>query len=345
MSCFVIAEAGVNHNGSEELARQLIDAAVVARADAVKFQTFKAEKLVTLSADKTAYQKKNSGVGDQYSMLRALELSDEAHQRLASYCVEQGIEFMSTAFDEESIDFLVELGIRRIKVPSGELTNLPFLRYLASKELPMILSTGMAELDEVAEAVETIQPLLSMVSENLGRGKPELTILHCTSNYPAVLEEVNLRAMLTMAECFQLPIGYSDHTRGCLVSPTAVAMGAVVIEKHFTLDRNLPGPDHAASLVPEELCDMIADIRSVELAMGCKEKKPMPMEMEVRKAVRRSITLSRDVGAGDDLTKDDLVLLRPGTGIAPRHVSEVIGRTVRQDMVSGKTLQWNDFAE
>lgn len=345
MSCFVIAEAGVNHNGSEDLARQLIDAAVAASADAVKFQTFKAEKLVTLSADKASYQKENTGSGDQYSMLRALELSDDAHRRLADYCEQRGIEFMSTAFDEESADFLVGLGIRRIKVPSGELTNLPFIRYLAEKGLPMILSTGMAEMDEVAEAVEVV---LSTTHELLGDAADvqlRLAILHCTSNYPAALDEVNLRAMLSMAERFQLPVGYSDHTKGCLVSPMAVAMGAVIIEKHFTLDRNLPGPDHAASLEPNELSDMIADIRSVELALGSAEKKPTKVEMEVRKAARRSITLNRDVRAGESITREDLVLLRPGTGISPRNLPEVIGRTTRSDMVAGETLQWDDLSK
>lgn len=238
--CYIIAEAGVNHNGSEDMAFALVDAAVAASADAVKFQTFKAEKLVTRQARKAAYQQVQTGEGDQFAMLKALELSDAAHRRLAAYCAEMGIEFLSTPFDEESADFLVGLGCRRLKIPSGELTNAPFLRYLAAKGLPLILSTGMADLREVAEAVA----LISRTREENGFAEPlaeALTLLHCTSNYPTPLGDVNLRAMRTLADTFHLPVGYSDHTAGDFVAPIARALGAVVFEKHFTLDRALRG--------------------------------------------------------------------------------------------------------
>lgn len=341
--CYIIAEAGVNHNGSEDMAFALVDAAVAASADAVKFQTFKAEKLVTRQARKAAYQQVQTGEGDQFAMLKALELSDEAHRRLAAYCAETGIEFLSTPFDEESADFLVGLGCRRLKIPSGELTNAPFLRYLAAKGLPLILSTGMADLREVAEAVA----LISRTREENGFAEPlaeALTLLHCTSNYPTPLGDVNLRAMRTLADTFHLPVGYSDHTAGDFVAPIARALGAVVFEKHFTLDRALPGPDHAASLEPAELARMVRAIRDTDIVLGSPEKAPSGPELEVRIAARRSVTLARDVAADVPLTAADLTLMRPGDGIPPVEMDRIMGRRLARAMSAGATLRWRDLA-
>ncbi|MDQ7059373.1 MAG: N-acetylneuraminate synthase, partial [Ghiorsea sp.] len=288
MSCYIIAEAGVNHNGSEEMAFQLVDAAAEAGADAVKFQTFKAESLVQKGAAKAEYQKEHTEAGDQFEMLKALELSDAVHMRLAERCKQKGIGFLSTGFDENSIEMLLNLGMERLKIPSGELTNKPYIDFIAGKDCPIILSTGMATLDEVADAVAWVK----VVRGEKGLLSPlegVLTILHCTSNYPTPLASVNLKAMQTMKREFGMPIGYSDHTAGILISPMAVAMGATVIEKHFTLDKNLPGPDHQASLEPSELQQMIEDIRVVELSLGDGVKIPTVEELEVRKVVRRSI--------------------------------------------------------
>ena len=342
--CYIIAEAGVNHNGSEEVARQLIDAAVAAGADAVKFQTFKAENLVTRKAKKAAYQQRQTGEGDQFAMLKALELSDEAHRRLADYCAEHGIEFLSTPFDEASADFLMGLGCRRLKIPSGELTNVPFLRFLAAKDLPMILSTGMATLEEVSEAVN----LIATVRETSGFEEPlaeVLTPLHCTSNYPTPLEDVNLRAMQTLADQFKLPVGYSDHTAGIFVAPLARALGAVVFEKHFTLDRSLPGPDHAASLEPDELKQMVQAIHDTDSLLGSAEKRPSEAEREVRVAARRSVTLACDLPAGSVLEPQMLTLMRPGDGIPPSEMDALNGRVLRRDMEQGDTLHWEELEE
>ncbi|WP_313038894.1 N-acetylneuraminate synthase [Stutzerimonas nitrititolerans] len=341
--CFVIAEAGVNHNGSEELAFELVNAAIDAGADAVKFQTFKAEKLVTRTAKKAAYQVTQTGAGDQFAMLKALELSDAAHERLASYCNQKGIEFLSTAFDEESADFLVALGCRRLKIPSGELTNAPFIRFLATKGLPLILSTGMADLQEVAQAVAWI----AEAREQAGHGEPlgeVLTLLHCTSNYPAPLSDVNLLAMQTLATRFGLPVGYSDHTQGVSVASIARALGAVVYEKHFTLNRSLPGPDHAASLEPGELKEMVELLRRTDMILGDGIKAPTTPELEVRVAARRSVTLARDVAEGIPLLAQDLCLMRPGDGIPPAALEQVVGRCLQKAMVAGQTIHWEALA-
>jgi N,N'-diacetyllegionaminate synthase len=337
--CLIIAEAGVNHNGSEELAFELVNAAVAAGANAVKFQTFKAEKLVTRSAQKAAYQVAQTGAGDQFAMLKALELSDAAHERLAAYCCQKGIEFLSTAFDEESADFLVALGCPRLKIPSGELTNAPFVRYLASKGLPLILSTGMADLQEVAQTVVWI----AEARERAGHGEPlrdVLTLLHCTSNYPAPLSDVNLLAMQTLSKHFGLPVGYSDHTEGISVAPIARALGAELYEKHFTLDRSLRGPDHAASLEPGELKQMVELLRRTDVILGDGIKAPTTPELEVRIAARRSVTLARDVAEGVPLTAEDLCLMRPGDGIAPAALEQVLGRHLKLAMGAGQTLHW-----
>lgn len=343
MSVLVIAEAGVNHNGSERLALELVDVAADCGADAVKFQTFSADKLVRRGTATAEYQQRATGALDQHAMLASLEMSEAMHQAVQQRCQERGLEFMSTAFDAEAADYLVAIGIRRIKIPSGELTNLPFIRHLASKNLPLIMSTGMATLDEVVEAVDVVRGERSRhdFAEPL---EAVLTILHCTSNYPASLDDVNLRAMDTIASRTGLAVGYSDHTAGWSVAVAAAARGAAVIEKHFTTDRGLPGPDHAASLEPGELADMIQRIRDVERALGSASKRPTHAEHAVRQLVRRSVTLTRSMPAGTVVGQDDLALLRPGDGIAPRDIDAVIGRRTSRALGAGSTLQWSDLA-
>ncbi len=344
MSCFVIAEAGVNHNGSEDLALQLIETAAQAGADAVKFQTFRAESLVAPGAEKAAYQKTNTQEGDQFSMIRKLELSRDLHRTLKSRCDEQGIEFMSTAFDPASADFLVDLGIQRIKIPSGELTNLPFIAYLAEKGLPVIMSTGMATLEEVIDAVDVIRK--TRQRKNFPEPLEErLTLLHCTSNYPAKTKDINLSAMLTLKDETGLTVGYSDHSEGILVAPLAVGLGATVIEKHFTMDRKLLGPDHAASLEPDELQQMIHNIRTVEQVMGSPVKAPTSSELPVRDAARRSLTLTRSISPNETLSEKDLALLRPGNGIPPKELKKVVGCKVKTDLPQWHTLQWSDIQQ
>jgi N,N'-diacetyllegionaminate synthase len=342
MSTFIIAEAGVNHNGSDELALELVETAARCGADAVKFQTFTAEKLVRPGAEKAEYQKRETGAGDQFDMLKKLEMSEELHRKLIRRCDELNIEFMSTPFDEQAADFLVSLGMKRIKVPSGEITNHPFLEYLTAKNVPMIISTGMATLQEVQEAVEVVRAARSR-SGRRGELEEFLTVLHCTSNYPASVDDVNLRAMQTIHSATRIPVGYSDHTAGVAVSVAAVAMGATVIEKHFTLDRNLPGPDHKASLEPDELALMIQHIRNVERALGSDKKEPVPNELPVRTLVRRSLTTVRPIGKGQPLTRDSVALLRPGTGIAPKDLSKAIGKKAVRDLDAGVTLGWSDL--
>jgi N-acetylneuraminate synthase len=314
--CLIIAEAGVNHNGSLDLGLQLIDKAAEAGADSVKFQTFKADKLISAHAPKADYQKRSTGEeGSQLEMVRRLELGEEEHQALIARCRERGIQFLSTPFDEESAAMLARLGVPGFKLGSGELTNLPFLAFVARLGLPMILSTGMANLAEVDEAVRTVEEA----------GCPEVTLLHCVSNYPAAAEDVNLRAMNTMGASFGLPVGYSDHTLGSEVSLAAVALGARVIEKHFTLDRNLPGPDHKASLEPQEIADFVAAVRKVESALGTGRKVPAASEANTASVARRSIVAARDLPAGHILTPDDLAIKRPGTGLPPRMISQLPG--------------------
>lgn len=335
-SVFIIAEAGVNHNGDPDMALALVDAAAEAGADAVKFQTFSADRLTTRTAAKAEYQSKSSGEGSQYDMLKALEMSVETHRRVLERCKLRGIEFMSTAFDEESFDFLVDLGIRRVKIPSGEITNIPYLQHVAKAELPLILSTGMASLEEVRQATVCIREAATAA--------PDMTVLHCTSNYPALPEDVNLRAMQTMAHELGVPVGYSDHTLGIFISVSAVAMGAVVIEKHFTLDKSLPGPDHKASLEPWELKAMVEAIRDVEVAFGNGVKEPRARELPVRDVARRSVATAREVVAGQPISLGDLQLLRPGTGIAPKDMNGLVGRTFARDLPVGHTLDWTDIA-
>lgn len=344
MSVFIIAEAGVNHNGDTDRALAMIDAAHAAGADAVKFQTFYADRLASPSAEKAEYQKRETGDGDQHAMLKALEMSDEMHRRLIERCEAVGIEFMSTPFDEGAADMLVDLGMKRLKSPSGELVSFPYLRHLAAKDLPIILSTGMADLAEILEALDVI----AEARRANGLTAPlheRVTVLHCTSNYPAEPEELNLRAMQTIAERTGLPVGYSDHSLGIAVSPAAVAMGATVIEKHFTLDRSLPGPDHRASLEPDELQVMIQQIRTVEKALGSPVKTPSESELKVRAVARRSVASRVALPAGHVLTTDDLILLRPGTGIAPRDIDQLIGRALAQPKAAGDLFDWADLAD
>lgn len=269
--CFIIAEAGVNHNGSLDLALKLVDAAVAAGADAVKFQTFRADRLVTLHAPKAAYQSETTGGAEsQFEMLRKLELDERGHRALVDHCASRGIAFLSTPFDEESADILETLGVPAYKLPSGELTNLPFLRHVAQKKRPMIMSTGMATMEEVGKAVEAVR-----IAECT-----DLILLHCVSAYPADPADVNLRAMATLAESFGVPVGYSDHTLGIEVALAAVAMGACILEKHFTLDRSLPGPDHRISAEPAELATLVASARKVEAALGNGVKRPSLSEAD-----------------------------------------------------------------
>jgi N,N'-diacetyllegionaminate synthase len=340
---FIIAEAGVNHNGSSELAMQLVDIAAQSGADAIKFQTFTASKLVKPGSEKAEYQKRQTGGGDQLSMLQALEMSLELHERLFERCAKVGIEFMSTPFDADAALFLKSLGMKRLKIPSGEIDNFPLLRFFAQLELPLIMSTGMADLAEVEAAKNCIEAEWI----RLGRStecRERLTILHCTSNYPADAGDVNLRAMITMAEKFDYPVGYSDHTLGIAVSTAAVALGATVIEKHFTIDKNSPGPDHKASLMPDELAEMVSQIRTVERALGSFEKKPSQSELAVRSLVRRSISLAHDVPSGTQLALDDIIFLRPANGMSPSVIDNVVGKTVIRDLKANALLDWSDFA-
>jgi N,N'-diacetyllegionaminate synthase len=333
MSCFVIAEIGVNHNGDEVLAGEMIRAAASAGADAVKFQTFRAEALVSAAARTVAYQRERTGADDQLSMLRRLELPLDAFRGLAAESAAAGVEFMSTPFDAASADALVTMGMKRLKVPSGELTNIPLLRHVAGLGLPLIISTGMASMDEVAEALATVR----------GAGATDVTLLHCTSNYPAALEDVNLRAMDSMREEFGVAVGYSDHTEGLVVPVAAAARGATVIEKHFTTDRTLPGPDQRASLETGPFGEMVRRIRQVELALGTGTKEPRPDELAVRAAVRRSVVLLRDVDAGAVITANDVELLRPGTGIPPADLDRVIGARARRPLAAGALPTWEDL--
>ena len=327
---FIIAEAGVNHNGSIALAKQLIDVAAKSGADAVKFQTFIAEEVVSTDAPKAEYQKQTTDASEsQLDMIKKLELSKEDHRELMDYAKHKNIMFLSTPFDNKSVDLLVELGVPLIKISSGEITNHPFLEYIAKKGLPIILSTGMSSLKEVAEAVSVIKEA----------GCKDLTLLHCTSNYPARVEDCNLLAMKTMEDAFDVPVGYSDHTPGIYVPLAAAAMGACVIEKHFTLDKNLPGPDHRASLEPAELEEMVRGIRLVEKALGSPVKAPVESELEVRDVARRSIVAKVDIPAGTVITEDMLVFKRPGTGVAPTDVSKLIGRKTKYDIKKDELIK------
>jgi N-acetylneuraminate synthase/N,N'-diacetyllegionaminate synthase len=329
--CFVIAEAGVNHNGDLATAIKLIDVAARAGADAVKFQTFSADRVASASAPKAAYQKVTTAAEEsQHAMLKRLELPPQAYGTLMNHCNERAIMFLSSPFDEQAADLLDSLGVAALKVPSGEIVNLAYLQHVAHKRRPLIVSTGMSTLEEVRTAVDTIR----------AAGNDQIVLLHCLSDYPADPAEANLRAMAAMADACNCPVGFSDHTKGQAVAIAAVALGAAAIERHFTLDRNLPGPDHRASLEPAELTAMVRDIRLTEAALGHGRKVPQPSELENRAIVRKSIAAARDLAAGAVLQAADVVMLRPGTGLAPAVLPQLLGRTVRVAVASGTLMSW-----
>ena len=330
-NCFVIAEAGVNHNGDLDTARRLVDVAAGAGADAVKFQTFNADKLVTPEAEKAEYQKETTGDDEsQHDMLRRLELSEDHHRQLLDYCRSRDIQFMSTPFDEDSADFLEQLGIRPFKIGSGELTNLPFLKHVARKDQPLILSTGMSWLSEVEEAVRAVEET----------GNQQISFLHCVSEYPAEPSDTNLRAMKTLENAFGYPVGFSDHTLGIEIPIAAVALGATIIEKHFTLDRSMAGPDHRASLEPSELEAMLSGIRNVEKALGDGRKRPTSGETKVASVARKSIVASRDIEKGESLCTENVAIRRPGDGIAPKFLEKITNRQAAVDMSAGQLISW-----
>ena len=332
MKTLIIAEAGVNHNGDIALAKKLIAAAADAGADLVKFQTFIARNLVSKSAPKAEYQKNVTDPEEsQQEMVRKLELSKENHLELIDECKRKGIGFFSTAFDLESVDLLEEFGFKLVKVPSGELTNLPYLRYLTRTGKPVLLSTGMANLGEIEAAINVI--------EQAGTPRAKITVLHCTTEYPTPMEDVNLRAMVNIGNALGVKVGYSDHTSGIEIPIAAVALGATVIEKHFTLDRNLPGPDHRASLEPDELKAMVAGIRNIERALGDGIKRPSPSELKNKPIARKSLVAATDIKAGEVFTENNLTAKRPGTGLSPMRWDEIIGRTAPRDFISDELIE------
>ncbi|MBI5279356.1 MAG: N-acetylneuraminate synthase [Burkholderiales bacterium] len=328
MSVFIIAEAGVNHNGSTEMAIALADAAMAAGADAVKFQTFRAEDVVTPTAATADYQRTNTGETSQFDMIRRLELDEEGHRKVAAHCAAKGFEFFSTPFSEAAVAQLVALGVKRIKLPSGEITNRPLIECAAATGLPLLLSTGMSTMDEVRTAIGWI-------------GQRELAVLHCTSAYPAPADALNLRAIRTMADQLKLPIGYSDHSQGIEAAVAAVALGATVIEKHLTLDKALPGPDHRASADPQEFAAMVAAIRKIEPMLGDGVKQPQAVEVNTRDVARRSIVVLRALPKGHQLQAEDLGLRRPGTGIQPAEWGRVLGHRLRSGVPAHTTLDWS----
>jgi len=327
----VIAEAGVNHNGDIALAKSLIDAAADAGADIVKFQTFSTDRLVSISADKAEYQVAASDPTEtQHAMLKRLELSESMHVALIKHCKLRGIQFLSTAFDIESIDLLLALDQQLFKIPSGEITNLPYLRHIGRIGKPVIISTGMSNMSEIGAALSAL--------EVAGTPRSLITVLHCTTNYPTVMPDVNLRAMLTIKDAFGVSVGYSDHTPGIEVSVAAVAMGATVIEKHFTTDRNLPGPDQKVSLEPDELTEMVRAIRNIELALGDGNKKATASELENMPVARKSIVASRAIEVGDKLTEANLTTMRPGFGISPMEWDRIIGTLATRNYSVGEVI-------
>ena len=334
MHTIIIAEAGVNHNGDFELAKKLVEAAAIAGADFVKFQTFKADRIVSKSAKKAAYQERNINDGDdsQFAMLKKLEMPEEWHIKLIRYANECGIQFLSTGFDHESIDFLDKLGSPLFKIPSGEITNKPYLRHIAGKGKPVILSTGMANMEEIKAALE-------LLTKN-GVAKENITILHCNTEYPTPMEDVNLKAMNSIGDLLGVKIGYSDHTQGIEVPIAAVALGATVIEKHFTLDRNLPGPDHIASLEPDELKAMIQAIRNIEKAVsGSGIKAPSPSEQKNIAVARKSIVAARPIRKGELFTAKNLTVKRPGNGISPMLWDEILGKKAKKDFEPDELIE------
>lgn len=321
---FIIAEAGVNHNGSMALAKKLIDAAVAAGADAVKFQTFNADKLVSKKAQKAEYQKQTTSAEEsQYEMIKKLELDENMHRELIHYCDEKRIMFLSTPFDHDSIDMLNDFGMTIFKIPSGEITNLPYLRHIGGLNKEVILSTGMADLGEIEDALDVLA--------KAGTPKDKIAVLHATTEYPCPIDEVNLRSMLTIRDAFDVKVGYSDHTQGIEVPIAATALGASVIEKHFTLDRAMDGPDHKASLEPEELRAMVQAIRHISQALGDGIKRPSKSEIKNILIARKSVVALRSIKAGEILCEGNLAIKRPGNGISPMRWDEVLGQVARKD--------------
>jgi N-acetylneuraminate synthase len=332
MSTLIIAEAGVNHNGDMSIAKDLIKVASEAGADYVKFQSFLTSKNISRQASKAEYQKGATDPEEsQYDMVRKLELSEADHIVLVDECKHHGIGFLSTAFDNQSFDLLIELGLDYIKVPSGELTNLPYLRYLTRTGKPVLLSTGMANLGEIEAAINVI--------EQAGTPRAKITVLHCTTEYPTPMEDVNLRAMVNIGNALGVKVGYSDHTSGIEIPIAAVALGATVIEKHFTLDRNLPGPDHRASLEPDELKAMVAGIRNIERALGDGIKRPSPSELKNKPIARKSLVAATDIKAGELFSVENLATKRPGTGVSPMRWDEVIGRSAPRDFNEDELIE------
>ncbi|NVJ91176.1 MAG: N-acetylneuraminate synthase [Methylocystaceae bacterium] len=330
--CFIIAEVGVNHNGDMENAHKLIDIAADCGADAVKFQTFKASVLASPSANKATYQEDQTNtIESQLDMLTKLELPYSEHSKLMEHSKQRGIIFLSTPFEEESADFLFNLGIKAFKLPSGELTNYNFIKYVSAKGLPIILSTGMSNIDEVIQAVEKIKQTCNQ----------NLALLHCTSAYPADPKTANLKVISNLHNIFKVPVGYSDHTEGATISIAAVALGAKVIEKHFTLDRTMPGPDHNASADPISFKKFVEQIRIVEASLGSGEKNPTIDELSMRNVIRKSIVAACDIPAGSALTADMLVIQRPGNGIPPTNLHSIINSTAKVDIQAGKPIEWS----
>lgn len=328
---FIIAEAGVNHNGSIELAKKLIDVAVESGVDAVKFQTFKAKNLVSKNAQKAEYQKQTTDKNEsQFEMIKKLELDVNTHKELISYCNSKNIMFLSTPFDHDSIELLNDLGLEIFKIPSGEITNLPYLRHIGKLDKKVILSTGMADIGEIEDALDVLI--------QAGTKKENITVLHANTQYPTPMEDVNLKAMLTIGKTFDVAFGYSDHTLGIEVPTAAVALGASCIEKHFTLDKNMEGPDHKASLEPDELKAMLKAIRNIELALGSSVKKPSPSESKNKEIVRKSIVAKCDIKKGEILSKNNLAIKRPGDGISPMRWDEVIGTIASRDYVEDELI-------
>lgn len=329
----IIAEAGVNHNGSLEIAKRLVDEASSAGVDIIKFQTFKAEKLVSKAAKQAEYQKKNIGKGEetQYAMLKKLELSNEQHEELIAYCKLKNIRFFSTAFDMDSIDYLHSLNLGLWKIPSGEITNYPYLKKIASYKEPVILSTGMCELTDIENAINVL------VSN--GVSKDIITVLHCNTEYPTPMKDVNLKAMLEIKEKFGVKIGYSDHTEGIEVPIAAVALGATVIEKHFTLDKNMEGPDHKASLEPSELKVMVKSIRNIEQALGTGHKTVSESERKNIEIARKSIVAAKDIKEGEMFSEDNLTVKRPGNGISPMEWENVIGKVAKRNFQEEELIE------
>jgi N,N'-diacetyllegionaminate synthase len=332
MRTLVIAEAGVNHNGDLSIAREMIDAAAAAGADVVKFQTFNADRLVTRKAAKAQYQQSSGDAAEsQHTMLQRLELTPAAHCELLEHCKRRGIGFLSTAFDIPSLDLLVDLGLERFKIPSGEITNLPYLRHVGRLGRPVIMSTGMANLAEIEAALDVL--------EASGTAREQIIFLHCNTEYPTPMRDVNLTAMLTIGKAFGVRVGYSDHTLGIEIPIAAVALGAVVIEKHFTLDRHAPGPDHRASLEPHELHSMISAIRNIEQALGDGIKRPSASESRNLPVARKSLVAATSIRAGEPFTRANVAVKRPGTGISPMRLEEILGHRASRDFQADELLE------